>query len=176
MRLASEGCTEIVKSENSTLVISDEPLTPSEYDQRARWSDRTVGTAILFSFFHGIELLLKGFLTAKDVQRAHHRLTELLGDFEQAFPDTELGGIIGSALPKPGTNSPIARFLASNSIQIDSWYEALKYPEATKGQAFSHFELKYGGASTLAFWQEIQEFAIQIPAKAATLSRAAGYA
>ncbi len=176
LRLAHESCVEIVNSGNKHVVLTDKPLKPSEYGRIVRWSDHSVGTAVLFSFFHGIELILKGFLTARSVARAHHRLTELLSEFELAFPGTELGEEIKNALPAPGRASPISRFLVTNSIQIDSWYDALKYPESKKGQAYSHFDLKFGGSNTLPFWQQIHRSSADIHAKAVALSRAHGYA
>ena len=176
LRLAHESSAEIVKADNTTGVLSNAPLTPDQYDQIARWSDRTVGTAVLFSYFHGIELVLKGSLADNRTKKKHHRLSLLLSDFEQAFPNTELGMAICRALPTPSPASPMSRFLASNSIQIDDWYDALKYPESKSEKAYSHIDLKYGGTETLPFWGEIYSSSAEIPAQAVALSRARGLA
>lgn len=175
LRLAHESCVEIVNAGNKHIVTSDKPISCVEYGKAVRWSDHSVGTAVLFSFFHGIELTLKGFLVASGRRPTHHRLTILLGDFESEFPDTTLGAAIKTALPSAGANSPMGRFLASNTIQIDSWYEALKYPESTKGQQFNHFDLKFGGDNTLPFWRELHASSSDIHSKAVALSRQYGY-
>ena len=70
----------------------------------------------------------------------------------------------------------MGRFLTSNSIQIDNWYEALKYPESMGKKRFTHFDLKYGGSEELPFWRQIHASSSDIPAKSAALSRVSGYA
>lgn len=176
LRLAHESCSEIVNSGNKHLVASNVPMPSDQYDQATRWSDHSVGTAVLFNFFHGIELILKGFLSAKGVLKQHHRLTELLEDFEVSFPDTDLAREIWNALPAPCTCTPISRFLDSNSIEIDNWYEALKYPESRGRKQFSHIDLKYGGSTTIPFWNDIRELSLEIRVRAVALSRSQGYA
>jgi len=176
LRLAHESCIEIVNGGNKYLVTSDKPIAPSAYGQATRWSDHSVGTGVLFSFFHGVELTLKGFLVAGGSRPTHHRLTDLLRDFEAKFPGTDLGDAVRAALPSSGVDSPMGRFLSSNSIQIESWYEALKYPESTKGRPFDHFDLKFGGATALPFWQDLHASSAAIHSKAVALSRRHGYA
>lgn len=176
LRLAHESCVEIINTGNKFVVISHESISASEFNQAVRWSDHSVGTGVLFSYFHGIELILKGFLAAIGVKSPHHRLTDLLKDFENHFPDTELGQAISNALPIAGEDSPMGRFLASNSIHIDDWFEALKYPESRKGAAFDHFDLKFGGHSTVPFWTSIHASSADIRSKAVALSRQCGYA
>lgn len=176
LRLAFGSSRLIVKSGNPYAIISDKPISQSEYSQKVLWSDHGVGTAVLFSFFHGIELTLKGFLVAAGQPPNHHSLTDLLKQFEGMFPGTELGEAIKAALPSDSADSPMGRFLASNGIQIDSWYDALKYPEQKKGgKQFNHFDLKFGGSKTLAFWNEISIFSRDINSKALRLIRQLGY-
>lgn len=176
LRLAHESCVEIVNAGNKFMVVSDKPILPSAFNQAVRWSDHSVGAGVLFCYFHGIELILKGFLVATGAGATHHRLTHLLRDFESAFPDTDLGEAVRASLPHAGADSPLGRFLASNSIQIDNWYEALKYPESTKGKSFSHVDLKFGGSRTLVFWQSLHASSAEIQTKAVALSRLHGYA
>lgn len=176
LRLAHESCVEIINSGNKFMVTGDQPISAFEFNQAVRWSDHAVGMSVLFSYFHGIELILKGFLAAMGVKSPHHRLTDLLRDFDARFPGTDLGDAIRSALPQPGTDSPMGRFLRSNSIQIDDWYEALKYPESKKGATFDHVDLKFGGQSTIPFWTSVHASTADIQLKAVALSRQHGYA
>ncbi|HEY0974806.1 MAG TPA: hypothetical protein VGE57_09960 [Solimonas sp.] len=176
LRLAHESCVEIVNSGNKFMVSAAKPISQFEFDQAVRWSDHAVGTGVLFSYYHGIELILKGFLAAVGVRSQHHRLTDLLKNFESRFPGTDLGKAISSALPQAGGDSPMGRFLASNSIQIDDWYEALKYPESMRGATFDHFDLKFGGQSTIPFWSSVHASSAEINSKAVTLSQHHGYA
>lgn len=176
LRLSHESCVEIINSGNKFMLTSDKPVSTFEFNQAIRWSDHSVCSGVLFSYFHGIELILKGFLVAVDVKSTHHRLTNLLQSFETHFPGTDLGSSIRFTLPHAGAVSPMGCFLASNSIQIDDWYEALKYPESKKGTQFDHFDLKFGGESTIPFWCAIHESSADMQLKAVALSRLHGYA
>lgn len=154
LRLAHESCVEIINSGNKYTLVSDVPISPLEFSHAVRWSDHAVGAGVLFSYFHGIELILKGFLSAAGIRLKHHRLTELLKKFEEYFPDTDLAKAVHKALPKAGENTPMGRFLDANTIQIDEWYEALKYPESRTG-LIDHFHLKFGGQTTISFWESV---------------------
>ena len=65
LRLAHESCVEIINSGNKYTLVSDVPISPLEFSHAVRWSDHAVGAGVLFSYFHGIELILKGFLSAQ---------------------------------------------------------------------------------------------------------------
>jgi len=174
LRLVHESCDELINSGNKHVVLTDSPLPPEEYGELTRWSDHSVGIPVLFNFFHGIELVLKGFLAANGKVPRHHRLTDLLRDFEAYYPNTALGASLDSSIRKIGSDTPFGRFLGANSIQIDSWYESLKYPESNSGQLFTHFDLKYGGVDAVPFWTGIQTASATIRSQAVALSRSLG--
>lgn len=176
LRLAHESCVELINSGNKHVVLTDSPLPPEEYGKLTRWSDHSVGISILFNFFHGIELVLKGFLAAKGKVPPHHRLTDLLRAFEASYPDTALGASLDSSIRKISPHTPLGKFLAANSIQIDGWYESLKYPESKSGQPFTHFDLKYGGSDAIPFWTDIYKASSAIHSQAAALSSSLGLA
>ena len=177
LRLAHESSIELINTGNARSVTSASPISASEVAQKFRWSDHSVGIAILFSYFHGIELTLKGFLKAVGNGRVHHHhhLTHLLADFESAIPGTDLAVTLRGAL-SPAVGTPLQRFLVANGIHIDSWYEALKYPESKTGSPIDHFDLKFGGESTLPFWTDVMRSAAEIHGQAAALATKNGYA
>lgn len=176
LRLSHEACSEIAKAGNVHTVVTDELPKPGEYSHIVRWSDHQLGAAVLFSFFHGIELILKGFLVASGVQKQGHYLTELHVEFNQKYPGTDLGQEVAKALTTTGDGSPLERFLAANSITIDNWYEALKYPESKNGTIYTHFDLKFGGDKTIPFWKNVQKMSANIHNMALSLTRKHGYA
>lgn len=178
LRLAEGACDQLAKNSNVHVVISDapRPITPSEYDAQTFWSDFWIAIPVLFNFFHGIELLLKGFLAVSSRAPGHHRLADLLTEFEAAFPSTDFGKTVASFVRDIDPTTPLGRFLAENAIKIDSWYEALKYPRSTKGRAFSHAALKFGGEGTVDFWQAIGKGAALLRCQAVELARAGRHA
>lgn len=168
LRLAEASCAQLVANGNKHVLVSEGPI---DYEEATRWSDFSVGLPILFNFFHGIELLLKGFLVLAGRKPANrHELTILLSEFERLHNGSQLAQSLARNIRDIDADSPLGKHLKTNSIKIDDWYQALKYPESTKGQPFSHFDLKYGGSETLSFWQELGESARQLREQAVKLS------
>lgn len=155
LRLAEAASAQISRRGNPHIVVSSERMTPAQYDRFTAWSDHTVGIAVLFNFYHGIELIIKGLLALQAQPPFHHRLTELLSCLEHNQICPALSGTLATLVRDIDSDSPIGRFLTANSIQIDSWYESLKYPKSAKGEMFSHTDLKYGSGGTVAFWRTI---------------------
>lgn len=53
--------TELVRSGNPWVIVASE-LSDAQYRESTTWSDHRIGVAVLFNFYHGVELVLKGFL------------------------------------------------------------------------------------------------------------------
>lgn len=176
LRLVEGSCALLVDSGNQSMVFSDGPMEPEEYAAATKWSDHSIGLPVLFNFFHGAELLLKGFLVAAGRNVKGHRLTKLLNDFEQSEGDTELGRSLAAVIRHIDSSSPLGLFLTTNNIGIDEWYEALKYPESMEGKPFQHHDLKYGGPETVEFWKNLGEQAKRLRTQAVALSRLRNYA
>lgn len=156
LRLAHEAATEIVKSGNPVAInTSDSQLSTREYSQTIRWTDHSVGIAALFCFYHGMELVMKGFILEKVAEAKGHKLTELLTKFESYYPDSLLCKELHKNISIIDENTPLPKFLSSNKIGIDSWYEALKYPEMKNGINIEHFPLKYNGKLGVSYWRNI---------------------
>jgi hypothetical protein len=173
LRLANRGCSELVKTGNKRVIYTEKPITNNEISAQLCWSDHGVGAAILFNFFHGIELTLKAFLALETKPASFgHRFTELLKEYERHFPDTDLGQTIGRNLCFDKA-TPLGRFLAESNLTIDDWYQGLKYPES-KGKSHEHFYLKFGGSETIPFWVSIADAAAKIGAQAYKLAEKNG--
>lgn len=170
LQLAEGACEQLVKSINPSVVVTKAPISPAQYARRTRWSDHSIGVPILFNFFHGIELLLKGFLATSNSTSTGHKLSQLLAKFEEMLPGTKLGATIEKFVRNIDQQSPLGEFIAMNSIHIDDWYEALKYPKSMRGKSFSHKKLKYGGGKTIQFWSSIGSGSALLRKQAVTLA------
>ena len=73
---------ENVKQGNLHLVTLDKEISEEEYDEMTKWSDFNI-FPILFNFYHGLELLMKGFLILTDNYKLKidHDLEKALNDF-----------------------------------------------------------------------------------------------
>ncbi|WP_243318920.1 hypothetical protein [Geothrix paludis] len=172
LRLAEAACNELVGRENASGVVFIGAVDWDEYLEATKWSDHSIGIAILFNFFHGIEVLLKGFLSLKAASPPrHHRLSEILMEFEKEYPGTRLSSLVREYTEELCPYSPLGQFFRTNAISVDEWYEALKYPESKSGRSYRHTDLKYGGLDTVHFWKSIGNTAILLRKEAVQLSR-----
>jgi hypothetical protein len=174
--LAQEACAELVAAGNANSVVWSAGDEPPSLEYVTRWSDFSVGVPVLFDFYHGIELLLKGFIAAAGGAPKGHKLAKLLVEFEAAYPATPLGTLIRIYTTNLDPGTPLGLFFKENSVTTDDWYQALKYPESTGGQAYDHSSLEYGGQDTVAFWSTLGEAAAALTREAVSLARSRGHA
>lgn len=99
---------------------------------------------------------MKGYLPSTVTRQKHHKLKKLVANFECTYPSCNLVKTLDPFIRNIDVSSPLGQFLLDNKIQIDDWYQALKYPASTAGKKYSHIELKYGGSSKLNFWKRLK--------------------
>jgi hypothetical protein len=159
LRLAENSCDELVARDNATVAIMDgtSPIDFHTYEQMTRWSDTQIANPILFSYLHGIELMLKAFLAqaGRLPTKKAHKLTQLLALFLEDHGDSKLATLLRQCVLEFEPYSPLACFLSQNGESIDSWYETLKYPSTNSGKALSRMALQYGGEAQVPFWAEV---------------------
>lgn len=171
LRLAEEACKQLAQSKNTSMVVSNKKITSNQIAWKTRWSDHAVGIAILFNFYHGIELVLKGCLTVCSDPPNTHALSKLLKDLEKSGLCPSVASIVATYVCQIDQASPLGLFLIANKIAIDSWFESLKYPKSKHGKPFIHTKLKYGGANTVEFWRTIGQGAAALRKQSVAFSR-----
>lgn len=162
LQLSSFTSEKIAKSGNKSIILSNRPLSIREIDRKTKWSDLSISIPVLFNFYHGIELILKGYIIfSNNEDRTTHRISNLLEYIsEQIGKDNEFIILLDKYI-NPKENI-ISDFLTKNNINIDNWYQALKYPESNQRIKYNHFSLKYGGDRTIEFWQELSKDSLEI--------------
>lgn len=162
LRAAHELSAGIVRNKNRSAVLTKTKLSLAQVDNRTRWSDTNLGVPLLFNFFHGIELTLKGQMVCAGQDKVKgHKLTVLLSQWVANSENTALRKLINQWL-LPKSNSPLFHFLTDNDVTIDEWYESLKYPEVNNQKPISHFKLKYGGQGSISFWLKLKTDSTEI--------------
>lgn len=156
LHLVQTVAAETAKQGNSWIVISDAPNSTEKYDEKTTWSDHNLIIPLLFNFYHGLEVVLKGFLTAKGVSfRNSHKLSELLQDFNNHIPSNSLSVIFDKYINQQNLPSILKKYCAKSGISIDDYYQSLKYPESTRGNVFQHYPLKYKGEDGVQFFNDL---------------------
>lgn len=162
----SENCLiELINSENkysiSSVYIENETEEQSfyKYKLRTKWSDFRIIEPILFNFYHGIELLLKGILILKGIEIENkHNLDKLYILTEQNITDCKvLLRILKKycVQTKDDVNSSIiSKFFKLNKITPSKFYIILKYP-FDNDKLFKYDILHNEGKKGIEFAQQI---------------------
>lgn len=154
LHLAQHVAGLIVENGNKMVVFSDKEITEEIYEKETRWADHNLALPLFFNFYHGLEVMLKGFLLAKGMNINHsHKLSELLHLFEEKLGRNEMSNTISHYVDQNKLEEPLYSFFKKSSITTDQFYQALKYPESTKGYDFMYEELIEKGAEGVLFYK-----------------------
>ncbi|MEX2410014.1 MAG: hypothetical protein WD607_01360 [Candidatus Paceibacterota bacterium] len=169
--------TEIVSNEtylqgNQNHFVSDAPITKEGLSEETKWSDFNLVIPLLFNFYHGMEVILKGFINLKKGSKTvGHNLSDLLINFKKYYPNSSLIPLFEKYIILKKLPDLLAEFCKVSSITIDDFYQALKYPESNQGAEFYHYPLEYKGNKGINFFIELRNDIYQIRKKSVSLAR-----
>jgi hypothetical protein len=156
---------------NAHVVISETPLTESEYAEQTKWSDHNLVMPLLFNFYHGLEVILKGFRLASGLGGRHsHKLSDLLTEFKTQYPEDDLIPLLEKYILQTNLPPILSEFCTTSGITIDDYYQTLKYPESTQGVQYEHHPLKYRAEEGAMFFAELRDDIEKIRRKTVSLS------
>jgi len=158
LNLTHNALEETVNSGNVHMVVSDGNLSWDEYFQKTKWSDFFIIEPVLFCFYHGLELTLKGLILlvdSKEVKPVHSisGLYKRLSTLKKVPEDIKK--IIGKYVTE-NNDSMVSGFLTENKKDIDGLYESLRYPADKDFQSLnSYFKFHYQEEEALEECKEI---------------------
>ncbi|HEX2238775.1 MAG TPA: hypothetical protein VHJ19_10720 [Gammaproteobacteria bacterium] len=154
--LARDKNEKIIAGGNEFGHVADDEIDREQLISETAWSDIRIIIPLLFDFYHGVEILLKGFLICKDKLRdKNHKLSELLTTFDSAYSNHKIGRLLSPYIINEQLLEPLASFCAKSNISIDEYYQALKYPESMSGSAYRHTLLMYQDEAGLDFFRRL---------------------
>lgn len=159
LKSAKFQASRIANSGNPNLVVADTNLSEEDYNATTEANDRNLAVPTLYSFFHGLELLLKGALSAGNaLEKKNHNLEKLFDNFKKSYPNEgKIIYLFSQALDvnAMGQDNPVRRFCERNDLTPARFYEALRYPDDHGGRAFIHYDLKYNEADSVEFFENL---------------------
>ncbi len=162
LMLVENVARETVTQSNTWLMTKDREdgkITADEYAEGTRWSDHALIIPLLFNLYHGIELLVKGFLLVAPGQnvKPKHSIGRLCRQFSRTYPnETELIDFFARFTDEQRLPALLANFLADNSLTLNDLYQAVRYPSDQDFQTLrKYIKLKYQGEKGLPFFQEL---------------------
>lgn len=155
LKLVKNVLLETIRHDNRH-VVARKSMSWEGYDEETKWNDFNVLIPVLFNFYHGIELLLKGLLRFTDNYdlQAHHDAQELLKDFKNHFEgEKELTKTLEKYLNPDYMPELLARCLTDNNMKIKDLYIFLRYPSDRSFQKiYDYLNLKYNSTDAIPFF------------------------
>ena len=150
---------ENIKQGNPHILVVDEEISSEKYEEMTKWSDFNISIPFLFNLYHGLELLLKGFLFLRNdyIVRPNHNIEKLFKDFKKKYnKEKEIILILKKYLEINLMPDFLANCLKNNSIQINNLYEFLKYPTDKKARKiYDYIDLKYKEEKGSEFFENL---------------------
>lgn len=157
LNLTENTLSMTISNGNRHIVTSDKDITQDDYEQKTKWSDFRIIIPILFNFYHGLELVLKGILLLnKDIKSDHN----LIALFDEVKTDIRYPKNIVDILEKyinvNKIHPMLETFIKENDININDLYMFLRYPLDKKFEKnISYFKLKYKEGLALPYFSDI---------------------
>ena len=171
LHLAECSADEIVKRGNIHFMVFDGIDLEEQdavFDEAVKWADHSLGIPVIFNFYHGLELCLKGLLAMNGKVPGNHKLSQLSSECSLLHGGASFQGILERYIDTSKAHGLLKVFFDSNSIEIDEWFQALKYPEMKSGKTLIDRSLRYQGEEGAKFFdtlkRDISEFRINFVA------------
>lgn len=128
LTLVSNCIDEMEKQGNQTMILTNKDSDWISYEKQIRWSDQSISIPLLFNFYHGVELLLKGILKITGIEYStDHQLSKLFLKISQIKPKpSRLINILEKHISLE--KSPFSSLFKENAKNIDDFYILLRYP------------------------------------------------
>jgi hypothetical protein len=167
LQLAKEAINEMEKQGNQTLIISgkrdDDDDGWNDYERNTRWNDSNIGVPVLFNFYHGLELFMKGlqFRVSSASKSNDHNLQDLYRDLVN--PEYHIPKKLILLFKKYiYSENPFQRFFEDNKGTANDFYTFLKYPESKTNKSFIFRSIRGNEEPGLSRYIEVRDDIIRI--------------
>ncbi len=166
--LTRNAIEEMDKQDNRTLIVSKkldgetEMQAWEKYELQTKWNDQNIGVPILFNFYHGLELFMKGLLELKELSlgKTTHDLKYIFEKIKQnkILYSEELISLLKKHICKPHEYN---NFFRDNNIDVTKFYECFRYPENNvKTIDYYYGNIRGKQKETIILYKEIKKATI----------------
>lgn len=127
-------------------------------------NDNNIGIPLMFNFYHGLELFMKGLLEVEGIPlpvNSGHNLQELYKTIKEN--EKNYSHSLIELLKKHIYNSSdFNPFFESNDIKPNQFYLGLKYPyDKESGKKYNYSKIRGGEEETLKIYQSLRNATIE---------------
>ncbi len=153
-------CEKIIRNRNQYMLVSDHKLTLKQIERKTKWNDVNMIIPLLFNFYHGLELMLKGFVLFSEggEVKLDHKITKLYQKFHTHYSDQKkLINLFGRYIVKNQMPEILFNFLGHNKLSVNRFYESLRYPfNNSLTKEYQHYKLKYQSDRGIEFFRTLK--------------------
>jgi len=145
-----------VASGNKWVLMGNGPISENEYSKRTEFSDFNIIIPCLYNLYHGLELVLKGFLILKKETSLNHKIETLYSGFKLEYSNqTDVFRILDKYVLKSEMIEPLKSFVDENKITVNKFYDALRYPyDKNLTGKYEHIKLMFRDEEGIPFFKE----------------------
>jgi hypothetical protein len=152
-------------SGNKTMIFSDykEGQAGEEIERQInetfKKNDYNIGVPIMFNFYHGLELFMKGLLEIENItlDRTYHNLQDLYKQIK-ANESKYTPSLIQLLKSHIYNAKSFNQFFESNNIKVNDFYIGLKYPQDKNGEKqFKYFKIRGKEGETLKIYKAMSK-------------------
>lgn len=134
---------------NNDMVITSGGKTFEEGWKKAEsifeWNANSIGIPVLFNFYHGLELFMKGFMSnERIIEQKTHVLSDLYKELksQNSAPPKILDVLKEILFSK---DNALSRFFLDNESNVDKFYLLLRYPVNDNNKSINYKLLRRSG-------------------------------
>lgn len=159
LQLVQGVLRETIAQGNQHMLIFDREFSWVEYHEQTRWSDFNVAEPVLFNFYHGLELIMKGLLhlvNGQQVQPSHDLENLLKAILKDTRFSAGIKNIFERHLMVKNLPPQLRDFLNQNHLDVDMLYGALRYPGDVKLVKINNYwRLHYNEKNAVPYFESI---------------------
>ena len=150
-----------IKDGNPSVVISKDFISEKYFINKTKYCDYSIIICLLFLFYHWIELVLKGFLLAKeniDIKKiTHHNVEKLLEEFKNNFfKEKDIITFFEKYTKKDNMPIFLKKFFNKNNLSVGNYYDFFRYPlDKNFNFEYDYSSIKYTDEEGLAFFKNL---------------------
>jgi hypothetical protein len=160
--LVRNAVEEMEKQGNKNCIVSDYK-DQIDFKELTKWNDQNIGIPLLFNFYHGLELYMKGLLEVQEIEiKANHNLKDLYQEVKsnETVYTKEIINLLKEQVFHASTYNP---FLEDNNEEISKFYDFFRYPiSKNMDKNYSYGKIRGKEQKTLQIYNAVRKATIDL--------------
>lgn len=139
--------------------IIDHEEHEQEFNDMMKRNDDNIGVAVMFNFYHGLELFMKGLVQVENIilDKSDHNLQDLYKQI-QANKSKYTSSLIQLLKDHIYNAKSFNPFFESNNINVNDFYIGLRYPQNKDGnKQFKYFTIRGKEEETFKIYKAMND-------------------